>query len=107
MLVALGVLWREQICYLVHALPGVDPADAIGAHRAYPAAESVIGRCLTGGAGFTAFRRPEGEFTAAASIGEPAVAAVSLTGSCDPAGETAIVDRVREMGAAIERALRG
>lgn len=107
MLVALGVLWREQVCYLVHALPGVDPADAIGAHRAYPAKESVIGRCLEAATGFTAFRRPEGEFTAAAAIGDPAVAAVSLTGTCDPAVEAAVVERVREMAAAIERALRG
>jgi DNA-binding IclR family transcriptional regulator len=180
MVVALGVVWRDEVCYLVHAAPGVDPADAIGAHRASPAAESVIGRCLAESRGTAAglhqdaavagqpeaathgaaagahqtaagqpqaaeaathgaaarshhaasagahqtaaaraasgaparvpatvsFRKPDGELSAAAAIGEPAVAAVAVTGPCAIGREEEVAVRVREMAVAIDRALR-
>ena len=32
LVIALGVLWDRSICYLVHAAPGTDPGDGIGAH---------------------------------------------------------------------------
>lgn len=42
----LGLLWQRQVCYLVYAGPGQDPAQAIGAHSPYPAQESVLGKVL-------------------------------------------------------------
>ncbi len=44
--VALGVLWQDQVCYLFHARPGVNPAAAVGAHDLYPATYSSIGMML-------------------------------------------------------------
>lgn len=43
---ALGVLWRWHVCYLVHAKPGQQPEDAIGAHTPYPAHKSIGGLAL-------------------------------------------------------------
>ncbi len=114
MIVALGVVWRDEVCYLVHAAPGVDPGDAIGAHGAYPAAESVIGRCLQSVAGLrsgapgpaeVSFRKPDGEFSVAAAVGDPAVAAVAVTGACPADREGEVMERVRAMAREIDREL--
>jgi DNA-binding IclR family transcriptional regulator len=44
--VALGVLWRREVCYLYHALPGAAPATALGRVGLYPAERSGIGLAL-------------------------------------------------------------
>ncbi|MDR3709487.1 MAG: helix-turn-helix domain-containing protein [Capsulimonadaceae bacterium] len=41
--VAMGVLWRDQVCYLYHATPGMSGADALGRVGLYPASRSGIG----------------------------------------------------------------
>ena len=45
-LVALGVLWREHVCYLYHAERGMRPELAIGRVGLFPATQSSIGRVL-------------------------------------------------------------
>jgi len=51
--VALGVLWREQVVYLLHARPGTALEDGIGTHALWPARSSSLGVVLlaTGRAG--------------------------------------------------------
>ncbi len=44
--VALGVLWRDQVCYLFHGDAHTSTAEALGRTRLYPAAESSIGQAL-------------------------------------------------------------
>jgi DNA-binding IclR family transcriptional regulator len=44
--VALGVLWRDHVCYLYHARPGTQLIDAIGGRNVYPATRSSIGLVL-------------------------------------------------------------
>jgi DNA-binding IclR family transcriptional regulator len=44
--IALGVLWRDQVCYLFHAPPGEPLTSALGAHPLYPATQSSIGMAL-------------------------------------------------------------
>lgn len=44
--VAMGVLWREHVCYLYHARTGTPAAEALGHMRLYPAEESGIGVAL-------------------------------------------------------------
>ena len=44
--VALGVLWRQQVCYLYHGRSGLAPTDCIGTTGLYPAAQSGIGHVL-------------------------------------------------------------
>ncbi len=46
LIVALGVLWRDQVCYLYHAAPGMSSIQAIGRAGLYPAARSAIGLAL-------------------------------------------------------------
>lgn len=44
--VAMGVLWREQVAYLYHAAPGMAPEQAIGRVGLFPAMQSGIGVAL-------------------------------------------------------------
>jgi len=47
LIVALGILWREHVCYLYHAMPGMSPGEALGRLGLYPAPRSSIGMVLT------------------------------------------------------------
>lgn len=44
--VALGVLWRRQVCYLFHERPSQSLEEAIGRHEVYPAEFSSAGMVL-------------------------------------------------------------
>jgi DNA-binding IclR family transcriptional regulator len=44
--VVLGVLWRDQVCYLYHWEKGQSTATALGRMNLYPASQSSIGRML-------------------------------------------------------------
>jgi DNA-binding IclR family transcriptional regulator len=45
-IVALGVLWQDQVSYLYHALPGMPSGEALGRVTVFPALESSIGMAL-------------------------------------------------------------
>lgn len=44
--VALGVLWEDQVIYIYHASPGSPPGQALAGFRMLPAWQSVIGMSL-------------------------------------------------------------
>ena len=44
--VALGVLWQDQVCYLYHASPETPPGEAFGRVGLFPAHQSGIGCAL-------------------------------------------------------------
>lgn len=46
MVVALGVLWKDQVSYLYHAMPGMTMENALGRIGLYPATRSSIGMAL-------------------------------------------------------------
>lgn len=46
LIVAMGVLWRDQVCYLYHWSPGMSQTDALGRVGLYPASRSGIGLAL-------------------------------------------------------------
>lgn len=46
LLVALGVLWKNQVCYLYHGEPGMRAADALGRVSLVPATETGVGTML-------------------------------------------------------------
>ena len=46
LIVALGVLWRDQVSYLYHASPGMRSVEAVGRVGLYAATESGIGMAL-------------------------------------------------------------
>lgn len=45
--VALGVLWRDQVCYLYHGKPNQPLERGLAGHQLFPAAWSSIGTILT------------------------------------------------------------
>lgn len=45
-IVALGVLWRDQVCYLYHAHAHMRPDEGIGRMEIFPATQSAIGMPL-------------------------------------------------------------
>lgn len=45
-IVALGVLWRDQVAYLYHKEPGLSSTDALGRAGLFPATRSSIGLAL-------------------------------------------------------------
>jgi DNA-binding IclR family transcriptional regulator len=46
LIVALGVLWNNQVCYLYHGRPDKNLETGIGSHGLFPAHVSSIGRIL-------------------------------------------------------------
>ncbi len=76
--VALGVVWRESVVYLLHASPRMDLASTAGAHDTFPVRESVIGAALETHEAVVRWDRADtGETAWAAAIGTPRVAAVA------------------------------
>lgn len=57
MVVALGVLWRDQVAYLYHKSPGIPSSEALGRAGLFPATRSSIGLVLLA-------HRPESELEA-------------------------------------------
>jgi len=41
--IAMGVLWGNHVCYLIHTRVGQRPERGIGGHALYPAHESIMG----------------------------------------------------------------
>ena len=99
--VALGVLWRRHVCYLVHARQYHALEEGIGRHELHPAARSSLGLILLaqepeGAAeplgpreahaiaearrtGHGLVRFPSGEVSVAVAIGEPAYGAMGVS----------------------------
>lgn len=46
MIVALGVLWRDHVCYLYHGEPGMKPGEALGRISLKPATATGLGTML-------------------------------------------------------------
>ncbi len=46
LVVAMGVLWRDQVCYLYHWRPGLSLGDALGRTALFPATRSSLGLAL-------------------------------------------------------------
>lgn len=107
--VALGVLWRDQVTYLYHWTPGISSGEALGRIALYPAERSSIGVCLLAGKtdveirklfserpemldtllpeirrsrenGFSILETAPGVFSLARPIGDPAYVALALSG---------------------------
>jgi DNA-binding IclR family transcriptional regulator len=112
--VALGVLWADEVCFLVHARPGQRLSDGIGTHALHPAGESSLGLVLQAYApdatvdpartrrrhdGLARLDFPNGEISLAVPIGVPPVAAIGVSQSgADPAE---ITRELRQAAAAI------
>ncbi|MEQ8178873.1 MAG: helix-turn-helix domain-containing protein [Amphiplicatus sp.] len=135
--VALGVLWRDNVSYLYHALPGMSSVDALGRIGLFPATKGGIGlalmakapveevnelyrgREIPGFANVTALHaklreiRSKGyarvlvypdrdQHTVAVTVGEPAHAAVGVSGWIPDNTTKHIVEALREVAEKID-----
>lgn len=124
--VALGVLWQEQVCYLIHARPPQKLEAGIGTHDLHPATRSSLGLVLLAASSAPASvertaeelaavertRRtgvgrilfPNGELSLAVPVGTPAFAAIGVSRQgLAAADEAGVIARLRAAAAAIDR----
>lgn len=121
--VALGVLWREQVCYLYHGKPGSPFEEGVFHFDLFPAVKSTIGLVLlahrSGPApkgmaaelrqirqqGFCRLDRGGDERSLAVPVGNPAVAAIAFAGSFFERSTPALLKRLQTAALAIEEKL--
>ncbi len=125
LIVALGVLWRDQVSYLYHATPGMTAAEALGRSGLFPASKSSIGMILLAQlpdrelrqrvpellpslraarkAGFARTEPNPGTESLAVAIGAPAFAAVALSGKITERQIPKLVALLGDAAAEIER----
>lgn len=114
--VALGVLWRDQVSYLYFQAPDKPPARSLGHAEDFPARESVIGRVLLATQephgesgpikpaeahairrlGYAQMLRPAGKTGLAVPVGDPPVAGLALEGNFSANKIPELVGRMRE-----------
>lgn len=98
--VALGVLWRGQVCYLFHERPWQPVEAAIAMHELYPAHRSSLGVALLAHhvapeqatpelreaiahvhrEGYAVLRFADGEMSIGVAIGRPPLAGMAVSG---------------------------
>jgi DNA-binding IclR family transcriptional regulator len=103
--VALGVLWRDKVCYLFHGRNLSGLASGIAGHHLYPAEQSSIGAVLSNddairARGYALLRPKTTAASLSVAIGTPAYAGLALTGTIADADVEGLVIRLR---AAAER----
>lgn len=119
--VAIGVLWRGQVCYLYHQRPWQSMEAAIGMHELYPAEQSSLGLALIATTlapeqvrpdlqaaiehvqreGYAVVRYPGGEVSIGVAIGHPPLAGMAVSGK--HIGEEAIAGIARRLQSAAEQ----
>ena len=107
--VALGTVWRDVVCYLIHARPGIDPASTVGAHETFPVDDSVIGALMAGGRRVIRWDRADrDEVSWASAVGEPAIAAIAAVfPASDARGRSeAMRDEMLSAAAEVEATMR-
>jgi len=97
--VALGVLWRDSVCFIVHSRPHQTLEDGIGSHELYPASKSSLGVMLLSESpetsehsletvrrmeaarrdGFARVDFEDGTASIAVPVGSPAIAAIGCS----------------------------
>lgn len=130
--VALGVLWRDHVCYLYHGRRGMTAAEAIGTTGLYPAAASGIGHVLLAarnpdhlppgsrepspelrpalasvaarGWAHVVRRRQPVEATLAVAIGKEPYAALALAGAISASSVPRLLPRLRKAAVRIDAA---
>ena len=106
--IALGVLWRDQVCYLYWASPEMEFEEGINGCDLFPAAESSIGRLLMSKRKkeYELFQRPKGHSTLAVAVGNPAFAGLAFAGSIPKSRVKELVQTLKTAALEIEETLR-
>lgn len=85
--VALGTVWRDSVCYLLHAGPDDDLAATAGAHETFAVDDSVIGVAFARAERVVRWDRVDRKQVSwAAKIGSPAYAAIAVVVPADAVG---------------------
>lgn len=123
--VAIGILWREMVCFLLHARPRQELYAGIGTHDLVPLETSSAGIALlafseksgashsctgeldaTRTRGWARISFPDGTLSIGVPIGVPPVAALAVSKkNLDDAMENYTATRLREVAGAIARAI--
>jgi DNA-binding IclR family transcriptional regulator len=101
--IALGVLWRDHVCYLFHGGPDEPMEAAIAPETLCPATQSSIGMVLLGkftGDGYAV--GPPGSL--AVPVGDPAIAALAVSGKV---AKNQVNTLVKELRITAERISQG
>lgn len=77
--VALGVLWRDQVCYLFHGNASTPAAEALGRTRLLAARDSSIGQALLHPKRSHICLRHGQHHSLAVPVGDPAIAGLACT----------------------------
>ncbi|GDY13347.1 hypothetical protein LBMAG53_22250 [Planctomycetota bacterium] len=93
---ALGVAWRDQVCYLFFGMPGRPVAEGIANHRLFPASQSSIGAVLASQAKRWRFVAGpgDGQGSLAVPVGIPPIAGLAVLCSRS-ADHSALAERLR------------
>lgn len=117
--VAVGVLWRDRVCYLYHGRPLAPVEAGIGGHALFPADESSIGEVMRAtqaatdadstlaavrARGWSLKRAGTPQASLAVAIGEPPIAGLALTGGIAEAAAPDLAARLRVAAARIAAA---
>lgn len=127
--VALGVLWKRQVCYLFHKGRNMAMGAGIGGHSLYAAEDSSIGMALlaelhddrvrelyrgenieplleelarTRRNGYALLRHHD-HYSLGVAIGQPAYAALAVSGITGKEAIPPLLEKLREYSAGIER----
>ncbi|MFH1021948.1 MAG: helix-turn-helix domain-containing protein [Planctomycetota bacterium] len=122
--IALGVLWRDQVCYLFHGRIGRDFDRGIGRHDVYPADKSSIGWVLLAhrremppgmgkspgperlkrvrAAGYALLETGRSNFSVSVPVGTPPVAGIAVAGVMTAGEARAWVGPLRQAAGRIE-----
>jgi DNA-binding IclR family transcriptional regulator len=103
--IALGVLWRDHVCYLYHGGPD-DPLEAaIAQENLFPAGRSSIGMVLAGRSTGDGFALSPTR-SLAVPVGDPPIAGLAVSGRV-PANRVAkLVKELRETAHRIQQGVR-
>jgi DNA-binding IclR family transcriptional regulator len=103
--IALGVRWRDHVCYLFHGGPDEPIEAAVAPGNLFPAERSSIGMVLSGrftGDGYAV--SPTGSL--AVPVGEPAIAGLAVSGKVSKNRINALVEELRATAKRIGDAIK-
>jgi DNA-binding IclR family transcriptional regulator len=106
--VALGTLWKDQVCYLFHGRHSKPFEAGIAGHSLFPAKESSIGQVLQAfqaEQGYAVTTPREGAYSLAVPIGQPPIAGLALSGEIAKKQIPEFIETLRKTAQSIEGAL--
>ena len=96
--VALGVLWQDEVCYLYHGGPDLPAGEALGRAVLHPVADSSIGQVLRDGLAEAVLRHGSADqphWSIAVPVGDPPHSGLACTAVPITTKPASILPRLR------------